>query len=369
MLALTQVVLFKIDNAIIANHEQAMFIGVTITVKKSRSKGKTTLEDIAKLLDISAITVSRAINTPDKVSKKLRVKVQQAIAESGYIPNKAAKSLATNSTNTIAVIIPSISNTVFNNVVKGLYDICTAADFELVFANTYYSIQKEEDLIAKLLAQQPDGIIVTGLDLSKRSEQLLKAAAIPVVQIMEVGTAEPIDLNVGISHIEAGKMMAEYLMSKNYQNIGFIGAQMDFRSQRRMEGFIQALSAAKRYNPDFICTTQAPSSVRLGGELLAEIITQRPQINAIFCNNDDIAYGAIYESQRRHIVIPNQLAISGFNDLEASACINPSLTSIKTPLYEMGKTAAELLVKRIRKQPISQTCIDLGLELKIRDSA
>ncbi|NRA21800.1 MAG: LacI family DNA-binding transcriptional regulator [Oceanospirillaceae bacterium] len=335
--------------------------------KKSRSKGKTTLNDIAKLLNISAITVSRALNTPDKVSEKLRLKVIEAVSQLGYVPNRAAKSLATNSTNTIAVVIPSISNTVFNNVVKGIYDISTDADFDLLFANTYYSTQKEDDLIAKLLAQHPDGIIVTGLDLSERSEQQLKSAGIPVVQIMEVGYSKAIDLNVGISHIAAGKMMAEYLISKNYRHIGFIGAQMDYRSQRRMKGFLNTLEAAAV--DSYLQTTQVPSSVRLGGELLADLITEHPHIDAVFCNNDDIAYGAIYECQRRNIAIPRQVAIAGFNDLDASACINPSLTSIKTPLYEMGQCAAELLIRRIKNLPIKETCIDLGIELKIRDSA
>ena len=336
---------------------------------KSRSKGRVTLEDIAKLLNISAITVSRALNSPEKVSDKVRIKIEAAVAELGYIPNRAAKSLATNSTNTIAVVIPSISNTVFSNVIKGIYDVCTPADLDVLFANTYYSTQKEEGLIAKLLTQHPDGIIITGLDLSDNSKKLLKNAAIPIVQIMETGYIDPIDMNVGISHFGAGKMMGEYLVARKYQHIGFIGAQMDFRSQRRMSGFLSALGNAGLETSNYILTTQAPSSVKLGGELIADILTAHPQIDAVFCNNDDIAYGAIYECQRRQLQIPQQIAIAGFNDLDASACINPSLTTIKTPLYEMGSTAAQLLIKRIKKQPIENTCIDLGVELKARDSA
>ncbi|EPJ49649.1 MAG: hypothetical protein OFPI_23630 [Osedax symbiont Rs2] len=339
------------------------------TKTKSRGKGRVTLEDIAKLLNISAITVSRALNSPEKVSDKVRIKIETAVSELGYIPNRAAKSLATNRTNTIAVVIPSISNTVFSNVIKGIYDVCTPADLDVLFANTYYSTQKEESLIAKLLTQHPDGIIITGLDLSDKSKKLLNNAAIPIVQIMETGYKDPIDMNVGISHFGAGKMMGEYLVARKYQHIGFIGAQMDFRSQRRMSGFLTALNNAGLEATDYILTTKAASSVKLGGQLIADILTTHPQIDAVFCNNDDIAYGAIYECQRRQLQIPQQIAIAGFNDLDASACINPSLTTIKTPLYEMGSTAAQLLVKRIKNQPIDNTCIDLGVELKARDSA
>jgi len=338
-------------------------------LKKSRGKGKTTLKDIANALNISSITVSRVVNNPDKVSQKLRLKVEAAIEELGYVPNRAAKSLATNKSNTIAVVIPSLSNNVFNDVIKGIYDTSTHAGYELVFSNTYYSVQKEQDLISKLLAQHPDGLIITGLDISEKSKQQLQAARVPVVQIMEIGVNEPIDLNVGISHIKAGMMMGEYLISQQYKNIGFIGAQMDDRSQRRMEGFLRTLDQAGMHNDDFVLTTQTPSSVKIGGELIAELLSKQPKLDAIFCNNDDIAYGAIYECQRQKIAIPNQLAIAGFNDLEASACINPSLTTIKTPLYKMGLTAAKLLIRRINQQPIIETTIDLGIELKVRESA
>ncbi|OMH25808.1 LacI family DNA-binding transcriptional regulator [Motiliproteus sp. MSK22-1] len=336
---------------------------------RSRSKGRVTLSDVAQRSGVSAITVSRALNDPEKVSPNVRDRIEKAVSELGYIPNRAAKSLATNSTNTIAVVIPSISNTVFSSVVKGIYDVCTPLNYEVLFANTYYSIQNEENLLSKLLTQHPDGIIVTGLDISERSEKLLKSASIPVVQIMEVGQQQPIDMNVGISHYDAGKTMGKYLVRKGYQRIGFIGAQMDFRSQRRMSGFLSALAEAGHDSSRYVLTTPEPSTVKLGGQLIGDMLMEHPDIDAVFCNNDDIAYGAIYECQRRHLRIPEQIAIAGFNDLDASACINPSLTTIKTPLYEIGKTAAELLIKRLKNQPIKETQIDLGIKLQERDSA
>jgi LacI family gluconate utilization system Gnt-I transcriptional repressor len=339
------------------------------STKKSRSKGKVTLSDVAKALNISSITVSRALNTPEKVSKNVLRKIQHKVAELGYIPNRAAKLLATNKTNTIAVVIPSISNTVFSNVIKGIYDVCTPNDFDIFFANTYYSIQKEQDLINKLLTQHPDGMIITGLDLSDATEKTLRNANIPIVQIMETGYKAPIDMNVGISHFDAGKLMADYLINKQYKHIGFIGAQMDFRSQRRMNGFLAAFDQVNPNTTSYTLTTNAPSSVKLGGELMADILSQYPQLDAVFCNNDDIAYGAIFECQRRKLKIPEQIAISGFNDLGSSACINPSLTTIKTPLYEMGRTAAQMLLNSINNIEITDPIIDMGVKLQARNSA
>lgn len=335
----------------------------------SRSKGRITLNDVARDSGVSAITVSRALNTPEKVSDQVRLRVEAAVKQLGYIPNRAAKSLATNSTNTIAVVIPSISNTVFSNVIKGIYDACAPQNYEILFANTYYSIQKEETLLAKMLTQHPDGIIITGLDISEHSAALLKNANIPIVQIMETGHLPALDMCVGISHYDAGRKMATYLLSKGYKRIGFIGAQMDFRTQRRMNGFLAQLSSDGIDSEPYILTTAEPSTVRLGGQLIADLLTEHPEIDAVFCNNDDIAYGAIYECQRRRLRIPEQIAIAGFNDLDASAYINPSLTTIKTPLYEIGKTAAEMLIQRLMKRPIDEACVDLGTVLQIRDSA
>ena len=335
----------------------------------SRSKGRVTLSDVAKVIGVSAITVSRALNDPEKVNPKLRVRIEQAVAELNYVPNRAARSLATSTTQTLAVVIPTISNTVFSNVLKGIYDYTTRHNYEVLFASTYYSLQNEEKLIAKLLAQHPDGIITTGLDITERSKAMLLSANIPLVQIMEVGTGDVIDMSVGFSHFDAGASMAKYLIEQGYRNIGFIGAHMDFRSQRRMQGFLSTLADAGLETDKYLLTTTTPSDIKLGGQLLADLMAKQPDVDAIFCNNDDLAYGAIFECQRRKLRIPEQIAIAGFNDLDASASINPSLTTVKTPLYEIGRSAAELLINTLKGRPILSKTLDLGFELIVRDSA
>jgi len=116
-------------------------------------------------------------------------------------------------------------------------------------------------------------------------------------------------------------------------------------------------------------TTTTPSDIKLGGQLLADLLAKQPDVEAIFCNNDDLAYGAIFECQRRKLRIPEQIAIAGFNDLDASASINPSLTTVKTPLYEIGRSAAELLINTLKGRPNLSKTLDLGYELITRDSA
>jgi LacI family gluconate utilization system Gnt-I transcriptional repressor len=335
----------------------------------SRSKGRVTLNDVARLSGVSAMTVSRALNEPQRVSEQVRERVEQAVAALGYIPNRAARSLAGNRSHTIAVVIPSVSNAVFNNVIRGIYDICAPAGYEILMGNTYYSVQQESSLISKFLTHHPDGMIVTGLDMADTTRRQLEAAAIPLVQIMEVGTPAPLDMSVGISHSAAGAAMARYMLQRGYRRIGVIGAQMDYRSQRRIQGFIDVLAEAGLADEKRFMTTPEPSTVRLGGQLLADLLVVNPDLDAVFCCNDDLAYGAIYECQRRHIRIPQQLAIAGFNDLEGSACINPSLTSIQTPLYDIGRTAAQMLMRRLAGEILQPSVVDLGFRLQARDSA
>lgn len=341
----------------------------TTGAARSRSKGRVTLSDVGRQAGVSAMTVSRALNEPERVSVSVRQRVQQAIEILGYVPNRAARSLASNRSQTLAVVIPSVSNAVFSSVIKGVYDVCSPRGYEILMGNTYYSVQQETGLISKFLTHQPDGMILTGLDIAETTRAQLLGAKIPLVQIMEVGGREPLDMNVGISHREAGRAMADYMLGRGYRRIGVIGAQMDYRSQRRIQGFLDGLAEAGVYEEDRVITTTQPSSVHLGGELLAELLTLQPDVDAVFCCNDDLAYGAIFESQRRHIRIPQQLAIAGFNDLEASACINPSLTSIAVPLYEIGRRAASMLMDRLDGKAAEEKVVDLGFELKARDSA
>lgn len=335
----------------------------------SRSKGRVTLSDVARMAGVSAMTVSRALNDPDRVSEQVRERVRQAVEALGYIPNRAARSLAGQRSYSIAVVIPSVSNAVFSNVIKGIYDVCSARGYEILMGNTYYSVQQESGLIAKFLTHHPDGIIVTGLNQSENSRGLLASAGIPVVQMMELGEGVPLDMNVGISHRAAGAAMARYMLERGYRRIGVLGAQMDYRAQRRIQGFVDVLAEAGLHDGRRIVTTAEPSTVRLGGELLGDLLAAAPDTDAVFCINDDLAYGAIYECQRRHIRIPQQLAIAGFNDLEPSACINPSLTSIATPLYEIGRVSAELLMRRLDGEKIADPVVDLGFRLQARESA
>lgn len=169
--------------------------------KKGRSRrgsGKPTLADVAKAANVSAITVSRALRNPSSVSPTLRERVERAVRDIGYIPDSAAQALASARTNVIGVIIPSVTNAVFIDVLHGIYDTVEGSRFQIQLGNSNYSTLQEEALIRLFIGQRPAALIVTGLGQSREAIRLLGEINCPIVQIMELGP-NPVDMLVGFS--------------------------------------------------------------------------------------------------------------------------------------------------------------------------
>ncbi|ADZ93024.1 LacI family DNA-binding transcriptional regulator [Marinomonas mediterranea] len=312
----------------------------------SRSMGRVTLADVAEKAGVSPITASRALKNPQQVSEKLRTKIYDAVNELGYIPNHAARSLASSETKIISVIFPSLSNAVFPDVLDGIHDTLAPAGYRILLANTHYETDQEEILVRTLLEQNPDGIIVTGIDQNENTRKLLLGSKTPVVQIMEL-TDFPIDMNVGFSHFQASYDLVRHLQNAGYKKIGFIGARMDPRSQRRMEGYKHAMQEIGISNNDYVLTNQSHTSFKLGAKLFNQLFTQFSDLEAICFSNDDLAAGAMFECSRKGIRVPEDISIAGFNDLDFAEELTPSLTTVSIPLYEMGKKAAEYLLHKI----------------------
>jgi LacI family gluconate utilization system Gnt-I transcriptional repressor len=144
---------------------------------------------------------------------------------------------------------------------------------------------------------------------------------------------------------------------------------MDPRVQRRLEGYRDAMKAASLYDPNLIVTTPVPTAVTLGRTLLAELFSKAPDADAVFCINDDLALGVLFECQRQQIAVPEKIAIVGFNDMEFMASSVPSITSVRTNRYEMGRTAATMLIEAVEGRRPAQAVVDLGFELVVRESS
>ena len=335
---------------------------------KGRSSGRVTLADVARHAGVALMTASRALSKPGLVSDPLRARVLASVEALGYVPNLAARSLASSRSNVISVLIPSLSNAVFTDTLAGIQDALDAGGYQVLIGNTRYSDAEEAKFLRIHLQSNPDGVLLTGVKQSKEVRDMLQASGVPVVSLMDIPD-DPEWPAVGFSQHAAGFAITRHLIQKGYRRIGFIGAQLDDRTLKRAEGFRQAMQQAGLYDARRELLVPDPSTVALGAELLGRMLAIAPDCDAIFCCNDDLAYGAIYQCQRRGIAVPDQLAVCGCNDLPLSAWMNPTVTTIATPRYRIGFEAAKLLRQIIEGEVVPAKQIDLGFTLMARESA
>ena len=336
--------------------------------RKAKKLGSIRLTEVAKLAGVSPITASRFFRNPEALSVSKRERVESAAKELGYVPNLAARALASQRTEVIGVLIPSLTNNVFNDVLRGIYDASEGSRYTIQFVNTRYSILQEEKLLRLFQAQKPAGLIVTGINQTEQSRAVMEGMNCPIVQIMELGT-DPVDMMVGFSHYDAAIAAVSHLIGLGRKRIGFLGARMDPRVQRRLEGYRKAMKDAGLFDPSLILTTSTPTAMTLGGVLLGDLLAQAPDLDAVFCINDDLALGVLFECQRRGIAVPDQLAIIGFNDMEFMAATVPTLSSVRTNRYEMGRDGVTMLIDAIEGRRTATPIVDLGFELMVRQSS
>jgi len=335
--------------------------------RSRRGGGRPTIADVARKAGVGAITVSRALREPDRVSPELRAQITKAVEALGYVPDRNARALASARADVIGVLVPSLTNNVFAEVVRGIYDGLGDTHLQIQLGNTHYSGLEEERLLQVFLSQKPSALIVSGIDQTPTARALLESAGCPIVQIMEIGP-DPVDMMIGFSHFDGGKAVTRHMIDAGYRKIGFIGARMDPRSQRRLAGYRAAVEEAGMFDVRLITTTTSPSSVSLGRELFRDALAKVPTLDAVFCNNDDLALGVLFECNRAALSVPAKIGIAGFNDLDMMHVAFPSITSVRTPRYEIGRQAIAMARAAISGDHPKQRVIDTGFELQARES-
>ena len=338
----------------------------TRTPRHRRASGRITIVDVANTAKVSPMTVSRTLKTPGLVQQESRDRVMAAIKQLGYIPSQAASTLASARSKVIGVIVPSLTNVVFADTLAGVRECLSKAGYQFLIGESRYCEESESQLISTYLTHAPDGFLLSGIEQQESARLQLAANNIPAVRMFDL-SPNPNDLTVGFCQEKAGASIARHLITRGYRYPGFLGAQLGPRMQKRRNGFRQALTEAG-LNPDIEILTPEPTSVELGTKMLGQILQQIPTCDAVFCCNDDLALGVLFECQRRGISVPDQMAIAGFNDLPWSAHAMPGITSIVTPRYDIGFAAAQLLIRVLRGEIIEQPRVDLGFHLMVRES-
>ncbi|MEE3917515.1 LacI family DNA-binding transcriptional regulator [Pseudomonas viridiflava] len=333
----------------------------------SRSTGRPTLNEVARLAAVSPITASRALRGVTTVAPELVEKVRAAAQSLGYVANPAARALASSCSQTVVVLVPSLSNQLFIETLEAIQDVLRPRGLDVVIGNYHYSPEEEEKLLRNHLVNRPRGILLTGFDRTPASHQMLEASGIPCVHMMELDPRQGA-YSVGFSQEQAGAQAALHLLGRGRTRLAYMAAQLDTRVLQRGAGFRQVLEDADLFDAELQVTTPLPSSIGLGGELFARLLDEHPDVDGIFFCNDDLAQGASLEALRLGVAIPQRVSLVGFNDLPGSAHMVPRLTSIRTPRQEVGQRAAQLLLGLL--DGVSQQArVDLGFELVVRESS
>jgi LacI family gluconate utilization system Gnt-I transcriptional repressor len=325
-----------------------------------------TLSDVAEHAGVSPVTVSRTIRHPEMVSEGLRDRVEEAIRVLNYIPNHLASALASTRTHIVGVVVPSLTNGVFDDYLAAIYDLLVPAGIQVLVSNTRYSEEEEERAVETLLGYHPEAMIVAGVDQTTRSRYLLKHSRIPVVQTMDIAD-DPIDLNIGLSHSEAGHAAVRYLYAQGHRRIAHLTARGDPRARRRRAGYQRAMDELGLDTTGLIAASPHLSNVEMGSTMLVEILGRVPDVDAVFCCNDDLALGVLFECQRRGIRVPEELGIVGFNDLDFCVVSVPPLTTVSIERRMMGTWAAERVLELIRGSGVRPATVSVNVGFRIKE--
>ncbi len=323
-------------------------------------KKRPVLQDVADKVGVTKMTVSRFLRNPEQVSAALRVKIAAALDELGYIPNRAPDILSNSTSRAIGVMLPSLTNQVFAEVLRGIESVIDAHGYQTMLAHYGYKAELEEERLESMLSWNIDGLILTERRHTPRTLKMIEVAGIPVVEMMD-SISPCLDIAVGFDNFEAARQMTAAIIQRGHQHVAYLGARLDERTLMKQRGYEQAMQDAGLV--PYCVMVEQSSSYSTGSELLRQARREYPKLDSIFCTNDDLAVGAAFECQRLGLRIPEDMAIAGFHGHDIGQVMEPRLASVLTPRERMGRIGAERLLARIRGEIVSPKMLDLGFTL------
>jgi LacI family gluconate utilization system Gnt-I transcriptional repressor len=327
------------------------------------------MRDVAHAAGVSLMTVSRALREPHKLSEDTRKAVMDAVQKIGYVPNSIAANLASNRSNVVGQIVPSIQNSLYADTVKGTSDVLRTAGLHLLIADSGYSMLEEEALVGAFLAQRVAGLILHNTDHTPKTLQMIERAGVPVIETGDMPKA-PLDMAVSYSNADAARTMTQHLAARGYKRIGFVSldTRTNRRARERQRGYLAAMKALGRAR-DPLLLMEVGSGLTSGAHALVDMMNRAPDVDAIFFAGDVLAIGALFEAQRRGWKVPGRIAIAGFDDLDILQHTVPKLTCLRLPRLEIGRRSAEALLARLRGGGEEAAVrLDLGFEVIQRES-
>ncbi len=302
---------------------------------------------VANAARVSISTVSRSFNHPELVKSATRKKIDRAVRKLGYIRNRAAQTMHGIRSGTIGLVVPTIDNAIFAEVIQAFSDSVEEHGFTIMVASHGYDLEKEYAVLRKFLEHRVDGVALIGVDHSEETYGLIDSQSIPAITIWSYDAHSRLSC-VGVDNHEAGRMAARHLLDLGHQEIAvvFPPTEDNDRARARCEG---ALAELAKSSPDLPATwtTEARYSIADGKEAVSEILQAERRPTALLCGNDILAVGAIHAARRLGISVPDTLSIIGIGDFKGSKEMEPALTTIHLPARSIGQIAGEKLAQSI----------------------
>jgi len=326
------------------------------------------MRDVARVAGVATMTVSRVLAGAANVTPETHARVLAAVEELGYLPNRLARDFGSSRTALIGVIVPTISNLMFADKIEALVEVFRPNGYQILATHSGYSLETEYKLVQALVAQRVSGVVLTGTMHDPRTVDLLIRSGIPVVETWNL-PATPIDMSVGFSNHDAASAMVHHLAALGYRRIALVHPHLDAndRARDRLHGYRAAMRHLDLpWGPEL--ERASGFGFASGAKMLADLLENVGGLEAIFFGNDSLAIGALLECRRRGIRVPEQLGIAGFDDVDLAPQLDPSLTTVRIPMGEIGHRAGTLLLQQIKGEPLEKRAIDLGFEIIDRQS-
>lgn len=337
-----------------------------------RSGGRPTLEEVAARAGVGRGTASRVINGSPRVSAHTREAVEAAVAELGYVPNRAARALAGNRTDAIALVVPEpetrfFAEPYFSDIVRGVGAALADTDMQLLL--TLVGNDRERRRLAQYLtAHRVDGVLLVSVHADDPLPDLLEQLGMPAVMSGRRSASESL-ASVDSDNFEGARAAVDHLIARGRRSIATITGRLDvYGARRRLDGYRKAVFEAG-LGPDEQLIARADFSEESGARAMRELLARRPDVDAVFAASDVMAAGArqvLREAGRR---IPDDVALIGFDDSAVARHMDPALTSVRQPIEEMGRTMARVLLQEIAGENQERPQIVLPTELIVRDSS
>lgn len=328
----------------------------------------TSIKDVAKEAGVSIATVSRVLNDIDVVNEDTKKKVLDAIKELGYRPNIIARSLKTQRTKTIGILIPDISSQFYPDIVRGAEDVSNIYDYNVILCNSDFDIDKEKEYLRVLKEKMVDGVIYMSSSLNDEILNLINELDLKTI-LVETKDQEGLFPSVTIDNIKACYDGTKYLIDKGIKNFSFIGVNGSTMNAwgERYIGFEKALKeAGLNIDEDLIHFDSL--RVKSGCEGAEKFVKSGKKFEAIICASDEIAMGAINTLREQGIKVPRDVSVIGFNNNYAASIFYPKITTISQPSYDMGSVAMRMLIKLLGNKQLDEKHFVLSHELIKRES-